>query len=84
MPALRGHKVPQTHRIFLVDGRILRGEVHRNPNSRFADHLSTLKGVLSVTNAECERTGERFPYIVVMLSGILFIEEYDTAGDETE
>jgi len=72
---LRGQKTPVTHRIFLLDGRVIRGELHRMPNNRLADHLSTQKGVVSVTNAVCERTKEELGYIVVVLSNVLFIQE---------
>lgn len=72
---LRGNRVARTHRFFLTDGRVLRGEIHRVPNTRLADYLSTLKVVISVTNAECEGTGESFPYIAILLSSILFIQE---------
>ncbi len=73
--ALRGNKVPHGHRIYLVDGRVLHGELHRSPNVRLADHLAGLKGLISLTDARCERTGAVFPHVVVNLENVLFIEE---------
>lgn len=72
---MRGNKLPQMHRLFLVDGRVLRGEIYRAPNVRLADHLTTLRGTISVTNAMDERTGERYAYIVVFTENVLFIQE---------
>ena len=71
----RGNKLPQMHRLFLVDGRVLRGEIYRALNVRLADHLTTLRGTISVTNAMDERTGERYAYIVVFTENVLFIQE---------
>lgn len=79
---LRGQKLPVTHRIFLTDGRVLRGELHRLPNTRLADHLSMQKGVVSVTNAMCERTSEELGYVVIMLSNVLFIQESESGISE--
>lgn len=70
-----GGKVPMPHRIFLSGGQVLEGDLFRAPNVRLADHLSTLKGFLSVTNAVCRATGSCFPYLVVNLDHVLFLEE---------
>ena len=72
---LRGNKIPQMHRLFMADGRVLRGEIYRSPNTRLADHIATLRGVVSVTNVMDERTGERYGYIVVFTENVLFIQE---------
>ena len=77
---LRGQKAPYIHRLFLTDGRVIRGELHRMPNNRLGDHLSMQKGFLSVTNAVCEKTNESYRYIVVVLSNVLFLEEMDGPG----
>ena len=72
---LRGNKIPQMHRLFLVDGRVLRGEIYRSPNTRLADHLASLRGAITVTNVMDERTGERYGYVVVIAENVLFIQE---------
>jgi len=72
---MRGNKTAQMHRLFLVDGRVLRGEVYRSPNTRLADHIASLRGVISVTNVMDERTGERYGYVVVFAENVLFIQE---------
>lgn len=77
-PALVGNKVPLPHRLHLADGRTLSGDLHKAPNARLADHLSTLKGFISLTTACCEATGRSFPHIVVNQVHILFIEEITT------
>ena len=77
---LRGQKAPFIHRIFLTNGRVIRGEIHRMPNNRLGDHLSMQKGFLSVTNAVCEETEQTFRYIVLVLSNVLFVEELDGPG----
>ncbi|HEX8697104.1 MAG TPA: hypothetical protein VF746_32090 [Longimicrobium sp.] len=74
-PSLVGNKRPQPHRFHLTSGRVLEGNMHRAPNTRLADHLSTIKGFVSLTDVCCAATGERFPYIVVNQDHILFIEE---------
>lgn len=74
-PALVGNKRPQPHRFHLTSGRVLEGNLHRAPNARLADHLSTLKGFISVTDAVCATSGERYPYIVLNQDHVLFIEE---------
>ena len=70
-----GNKRPQPHRIHLTTGRVLEGSLHRSPNTRLADHLSTLKGFLNVTDAWCTKSGERYEYVVLNMDHILFIEE---------
>lgn len=74
-PSLVGNKRPQSHRFHLSGGRVLEGDLHRSPGSRLADHLSTLKGYISVTNARCLQSGHTFGYIVVNQDAVLFIEE---------
>jgi hypothetical protein len=74
-PALVGNKVPLPHRFHMTDGRTLVGDLHKAPGTRLADHLSTLKGFISVTGACCEGTGTHYPYIVVNQDHVLFIEE---------
>jgi hypothetical protein len=78
-PSLVGNKRPQPHRFHLTTGRVLEGNMHRAPNTRLADHLSTIKGFVSLTDVHCASTGERFPYIVVNQDHILFIEEVQPA-----
>jgi hypothetical protein len=74
-PALVGNRRPQPHRFHLTGGRVLEGNLHRSPQTRLADHLSTLKGFISVTDAACVETGERYPYLVVNQDHVVFIEE---------
>lgn len=70
-----GNKRPHPHRFHLTTGRVLEGNLHRAPNARLADHLSTMKGFISITDAADFATGERFPYLVVNQDHVLFIEE---------
>ena len=77
---LRGQKAPYIHRLFLTNGRVIRGEIHRMPNNRLGDHLAMQKGFLSITNAVCEETEQTFRYIVLVLSNVLFVEEVDGPG----
>lgn len=79
-PSLVGNKVPLPHRLHMTDGRTLVGDLHKAPSTRLADHLSTLKGFISVTGACCERSGTHFPYIVVNQEHVLFIEELGVAA----
>lgn len=74
-PGLVGNKRPQPHRIHLSTGRVLEGNLYRSPGTRLADHLGTLKGFLSVTDAVCRESGERFHHAVLNLDHVLFIEE---------
>lgn len=74
-PGMVGKKRPQPHRFHLATGRVLEGNLHRAPNTRLADHLGTLKGYISVTDALDPQSGERFPYIVVNAEHLVFIEE---------
>jgi len=74
-PGMVGNKRPQPHRLHLATGRVLEGNLHRAPNTRLADHLGTLKGYISVTDALDPQSGERFPYIVVNADHLVFIEE---------
>lgn len=83
-PAMAGNKIAMAHRLHLTDGRVLEGDLHRAPNSRLADHLAALKGFVSVTNAACERSGAIFPYLVVNVQHILFIEEIADAAPQLE
>jgi hypothetical protein len=76
-PALVGNKRAQGHRFHLAGGQVLEGNLHRAPGSRLADHLSTLKGFISVTNARCLQSGHVFGYIVLNQDALLFIEELD-------
>jgi hypothetical protein len=73
--ALVGNKRAQGHRFHLAGGQVLEGDLHRSPGSRLADHLSTLKGFISVTNARCLQSGHAFGYIVLNQDAVLFIEE---------
>lgn len=73
--SLVGNKVPLPHRFHMTDGRTLVGDLHKAPNARLADHLSTLKGFVSVTGACCEGTGTHYSYIVINQDHVLFIEE---------
>jgi hypothetical protein len=77
-PALVGNRRPQPHRFHLTAGRVLEGNLHRAPSTRLADHLSTLKGFISVTDAVCVESGERYPYLVLNQSHVMFIEEMAT------
>jgi hypothetical protein len=78
-----GSKRPQPHRIHLSTGRVLVGNLHRAPNIRLADHLTTLKGFLSMTDAACTASGERFDYVVLNLDHVLFIEEVVPRAEAT-
>ncbi len=80
-PSLVGNKRPQPHRFHLTTGRVLEGNLHRAPNARLADHLATVKGFISLTDAYCVETGERFPYLVVNQDHVLFVEEIVTAAE---
>lgn len=80
-PALVGNKRAQGHRFHLSGGRVLEGDLHRSPGSRLADHLSTLKGFISVTNARCLQSGHVFGYIVLNQDAVHFIEELATPVD---
>jgi hypothetical protein len=80
-PSLVGNKRPQPHRFHLTTGRVLDGNIHRAPNTRLADHLATVKGFISITDAQCAETGERFPYLVVNQDHVLFIEEIVSAPE---
>lgn len=77
-PSMVGNKRAQGHRFHLSGGRVLEGDLHRSPGSRLADHLSTLKGFISVTNARCLQSGHTFGYIVLNQDSVLFIEELAT------
>lgn len=79
-PAMVGNRRPQAHRFHLTTGRVLEGNLHRAPSTRLADHLSTLKGYISVTDAQCTASGERFPYLVLNADHLLFIEELHADG----
>lgn len=74
-PSLVGNKRAQAHRFHLTGGRVLEGNLHRSPGSRLADHLSTLKGFISVTDARCLQSGQPLGYIVLNQDAVLFIEE---------
>ncbi|WP_420130523.1 hypothetical protein [Longimicrobium sp.] len=80
-PSLVGNKRAQGHRFYLTGGRVLEGDLHRSPGSRLADHLSTLKGFISVTNARCLQSGHPFGYIVLNQDAVLFIEELAVTAD---
>jgi hypothetical protein len=70
-------KRPVPPRVLLASGRVLDGNLHRSPSTRLADHLSTLKGYLSLTGVTCPASGERFSHLVVNLDQVLFVEEMD-------
>jgi hypothetical protein len=77
-PSMVGNKVPLPHRFHLTDGRVIGGHLHKSPNTRLTDHLSTLKGFVCVTDARCEKTGASFPFLALNQDHILFIEELDS------
>ena len=79
-PSMVGNKRPQPHRFHLTSGRILQGEMHRAPGSRLADHLSTLKGFISITAARCADTGTDYGYLVLNQDHVMFIEELPGEG----
>lgn len=79
--ALVGNKRAQPHRFHLTGGRVLEGDLHRSPGSRLADHLSTLKGFISVTNARCLQSGHSFGYVVLNQDQVMFIEELAVPGE---
>jgi hypothetical protein len=54
--------------------------MHRAPGSRLADHLSTLKGFISITNARCAETGAAYGYLVLNQDHVMFIEELPAVG----
>ncbi len=86
-PAMVGKKVPTKHRVHLIDGRIVQGEIFRAPKSRLADYLSTLKGFLSVVNAVIEESGKTLDFIAINMSNVLMIEEIsadEVDGNPTE
>ena len=74
-PSMVGNKRPRPHRFHLTGGRIVVGDMHRAPGSRLADHLSTLKGFISVTAARCADTGADYGYLVLNQDHVMFIEE---------
>jgi hypothetical protein len=74
-PTLVGNKRPRPHRFHLTGGRVVEGDLHRSPGGRLADHLTTLKGFISVTAARCAETGHLFGYLVLNQDHVLFIEE---------
>ena len=74
-PSLVGNKRAQAHRFHLTGGRVVEGDLHRSPGSRLADHLSTLKGFISVTAARCAETGTDYGYLVLNQDHVMFIEE---------
>src|SRR5687768_10851594 len=80
-PSLVGNKVPVPHRLHLTDGRTIAGDLHKALNARLADHLSTLKGFISVTNACCESSGKTFSHIVINQDHVLFLEEIAVTSD---
>jgi hypothetical protein len=79
-PSMVGNKRPQPHRFHLAAGRVVEGDMHRTPGSRLADHLSTLKGFISITNARCAETGAAYGYLVLNQDHVMFIEELPTVG----
>lgn len=81
---MAGGKVPMPHRFHMANGRVIEGDLHRLPKSRLADHLSTLKGFLSVTQAHDPATGEHFPYLVLNMDHLLFIEEVMVPAQEAQ
>lgn len=79
-PSMVGNKRPQPHRFHLTSGRVIKGDMHRAPGSRLADHLSTLKGFISVTGARCADTGTEYGYLVLNQDHVMFIEELPGEG----
>ena len=77
--SLVGNKLPYPHRFHLTGGRVVEGDLHRSPGSRLADHLTTLKGFISVTHARCAQSGTDYGYLVLTQDHVVFIEEL---GDE--
>jgi hypothetical protein len=74
-PSMVGNKRPQPHRFHMTGGRVVEGQMHRSPGSRLADHLSTLKGFISVTEARCVADGTDYGYLVLNQDHVMFIEE---------
>ena len=74
-PSMVGGKMPAAHRFHLSNGMVLRGEIYRQPKGRLSDHLSTLKGFISVLDAESEATGERYPFLTINVDHVVVIEE---------
>lgn len=74
-PSMVGSKVPLPHRFHLTDGRTVVGDLYKAPTVRLADHLSTLKGFISLTGACCEASGKQFAYILLNQDHVLFVEE---------
>lgn len=84
MAAMVGNKVPMPHRFYLVDGRIIRGDMYRGRQSRLADHLTTLKGYIGVVNAMIEGTHEALGFVTLNAALVLMIEELPSPGDELQ
>ncbi len=82
-PHMAGNRSAFPHRFHLTDGRVMTGNLYKIPQSRLADHLSTLKGYISSTDVECEQTGQTFAYIVINTAHILFIEEVADPPEES-
>ena len=78
-PSMVGNKVPLPHRFHLTGGRTVVGNLYKAPTVRLADHLSTLKGFISLTAARCEASGRQFEYILVNQDHVLFVEELPAA-----
>ena len=74
-PSMVGNKRPHPHRFHMTGGRVVEGQMHRSPGSRLADHLSTLKGFISVTAARCVASGTDYGYLVLNQDHVMFIEE---------
>lgn len=81
--SLVGNKRPLPHRLHLTNGRMLDGELHKDPDPHRVDHLSTLKGYISATNVVCVETGSCYPHIAPNQAHVLIIEELSHASDTT-
>lgn len=68
--------MPYPHRFHLVDGRVIEGQLYREPNSRLSDDLYGMKGgFISILDARCTTTGTSMAFIAVNLDHVVSIEE---------
>ena len=74
-PGLVGSKRPLPHRFHMANGRVIEGDLHRSPGTRLADHVTTLKGMISVTDARCAESGNPLGYVLLNQDHVAFIEE---------
>ena len=73
---LKGRKALFPHRLHLIDGRVIEGNLYREPGSRLSDDLYGMKGdFVCVLDACCTRSGRLAPFMVVNLHHIVMVEE---------